>query len=329
MGATFVMSYPAADWHVAAGLNRRSASAKGTDSSPRDALREWMSVADSILRAGGRIIVLDPPKGGGAGLVYAADWGAVVRRNDQALFLAATGAGHRASDAEPVRALFTDAGVEVATVPMAWGGRGDLLQAGPGRYLYVAGARTAPGAAQHVAHELGTVARFLEARVAAPFEFGDEIATMLTNRAGDSVMLVHEAGLAGRTLPEIRAAFNKVDVISVDAEDVEAGACTALDVNGTVILPPGLSTAIRGHLVRRGFQTVELELPQLFVRGGGGPHALVNELIGFVMGTGAPDYTRARDRIAALVDTYPERVEPAAPAAPPAPATPVAPATSA
>ncbi|MEO6952788.1 MAG: hypothetical protein ABI321_13355 [Polyangia bacterium] len=324
MGATFVMSYPAADWHVAAGQNRRSASAKATASSPREALREWMSVADTILRAGGRIIVLDPPKGAGAGLVYAADWGAVVRRNDQALFLAAMGTGHRASDAAPVGALFVDAGVEVATVPMAWGGRGDLLQAGPGRYLYLAGARTAAGAAQHIARELGTVVRFIEARVAPPFEFGDEVATMLTNRAGDSVMLVHENGMSGRTVAELRAAYNKVEVISVDDEDAEAGACTALDVNGTVILPTGLSTAIRGHLVRRGFQTVELELPQLFGRGGGGPHALVNELIGFVMGTGAPDYTRARDRIAALVDTYPESVAPAASPAPAAPVTPVA-----
>ena len=317
MGATFVMSYPAADWHVTAGQNRRSALAKATASSPRDALREWMSVADAILRAGGRIIVLDPPKDAGPGLVYAADWGALVRRNDKALFIAATGVGHRATDDAPVAALFAEAEVEVAPVPMAWGGRGDLLQAGPGRYLYIAGARTASGAAQYIAKQLGGVARFIDARVAAPFEFGDEVAAMLTNRAGDGVMLVHEAGLTGRTLPEIRAAYNKLEVISVDADDADAGACTALDVNGTVLLPLGLSTALRGHLVRRGFQTVELDLPQLFGRGGGGPRALVNELIGFVMGTGAPDYTRARDRIAALVDTYADTAAPAAPLAAP------------
>ena len=111
-----------------------------------------------------------------------------------------------------------------------------------------------------------------------------------------------------RTLPDLRAAFNKVEVISVDEDDAAAGACTALSVNGTVIIPPGLSTTLRGHLIRRGFLLVELAMPELFERGGGGPHALVNELVGFVIGTGAPDYTRARDRIVGLLETYPESV---------------------
>jgi hypothetical protein len=138
---------------------------------------------------------------------------------------------------------------------------------------------------------------------------------MLHTPAGDGIMLVHEAGLHGRTIPELRTSFKPVEVISVDADDADRGACSALDVNGKTILPADLSTTLRANLLRLGMQLTELEMPELLGRGGGGPHALVNELVGFVIGAGAPDYTRNRERIVALVDTYPEVSKPATPAA--------------
>ena len=162
-----------------------------------------------------------------------------------------------------------------------------------------------------MAKELGEVARFVEARVAAGFTFGDEVLASFTNKAGDVVAIAHEAGLVGRTIPNLRAAFPKVDVIPVDADDATAGACGSLCVNGTILHAPDLSTTLRGNLLRRGFQMVEVAMPELQGRGGGSPHALVNELVGFVMGPGAPDYARARDRIAALVEKYPETATPA------------------
>ena len=149
--------------------------------------------------------------------------------------------------------------------------------------------------------------RFVEAKVKAPFEFGDEVAAVVRSKTGDGTLLAHQAGLADRTLADLRSAFSPVDVVSVDASDAEAGACSALCVNGTAIIPAGISTSLRGTLARTGLQLVELELPQLFGLGGGGPRALVNELVGFVIGDGAPDYARARERIVALVDNYPER----------------------
>ncbi len=321
MGATFVMSYPAADWQISAARNPRSAAARGQGpASPGRALREWIALADAIHHAGGRILVADPPaapapstEGTSAprptGLPYTADWGALIRRGDAPVFLLAEGgSAHRAADSAVARALFAAAGVEVQPVDCAWGGRGDLVYIGPGRYLYVAGARSDQAAGAKIAQALGATVRYLEARVQAPFTFGDEVVAMLRNKAQDGVLLVHEGGLADRTIPELRSTFNQVEVLAVDADDAAAGACTALDVNGTVILPPGLSTSLRGNLIRRGFQLVELDLPELFGKGGGGPHALVNELVGFVVGQGAPEYSRARDRIVALVDSYPERL---------------------
>lgn len=314
MGATFVMSFPGPDWQLVAGANRRAAAAlaAGTSANPRAALREWIALADAIVQAGGRIVVAEP-KPASSGSVYAADWGAVIRRADQPLFLLATsGTPHRAHDIEVARALFADAGVATQVVAAPWGGRGDLFQVLPSRYLFVAGTRTAPGAAADVQAELGPITRFVDAKLNAPFQFGDEVVAVATNKAGQTFLLVHEAGLANRTVPELRNAFKPAEVCPVDAADAEAGVCSALSVNGTVILAEGASTAPRGFLARNGFQLVELAMPQLFGIGGGGPHALVNELVGFVIGPGAPDYTRARERIVGLVDSYPERVVPAA-----------------
>jgi len=299
MGATFVMSYPAADWHVTA--NRRSGADASAPSNPRRALREWIALADTIVHAGGRIVVVDPPEGGSGSLVYASDWGALVRRNDQPLWIAATTDGAEASH---VKAFFDAAGVPVQAPPAPWAGRSDLVQVNPGRYLFVAGSKSAPGVGAQIGKELGNTFRYIDGKVTAPFTSGDEVAAMLHNRAGDGVLLVHERGMS-RSIPELRTAFNPVEVIGVDADDANAGACSALSVNGTAILTPGLSTTVRSHLIRRGLQTVELELPELFAHGGG-PRALVNELIGFVIGQGAPVPIYFRERIVALVDTYPE-----------------------
>ncbi len=305
MGATFVMSFPGPDWHVAAGANRRSAAAvaAGMTTNPRAALREWIALADAILYAGGRIVVAEPAPGL-SGAVYTSDWGTLIRRADQPVFLLARNAApHRAGEAELANKLFTDAGVTTQVMPSSWGGRGDLLQVGPARYLHIAGSR---GTGADVAHELANAVRFVEAKVKAPFQFGDEVGAVVTNKAGHTMMLVHEPGLANRSIAELRTTFNPVEVVSVDASDAEAGVCSALCVNGTVILPAGCSTAPRSVLARNGFQMVELEMPQLLGLGGGGPHALANELWGFVIGAGAPDYTKAREHIVALIDTYPE-----------------------
>jgi N-dimethylarginine dimethylaminohydrolase len=310
MGATFVMSYPAADW---SGASRKPGRPAGP-SRPRAALAEWIALADAIHYPGGRILVVDPPPpsaGGGErphGLCYAADWGALVRRDDQPRFLLPRPPAHRAGEAPLVRDFFAAAGVPVQELELSTSGRGDLIQVGPGRFLFVTGAHTDPGAAALIARELGATVRYVEASIAEPFAFGDEVATVLPNKAGDVVMLVHEAGLRGRGLPDLRTTFQKVEVLPVDDEDAEAGACTALAVNGTVIHPPGLSTALRSTLVRRGLVLVELDFPELGAAGGGGAHALVNELIGFVIGPGAPDYPHARERIVALLETYPETI---------------------
>src|SRR6185503_10595389 len=119
--------------------------------------------------------------------------------------------------------------------------------------------------------------------------------------------LVHEAALVDRTIPELRSFLgNRAEVLAVDEEDARNYACNTLAVSGTLLMPTGLSTGLRGQLLHRGFAVEELELGELFGKGGGGPRCLVNELRGFVLTEDAPDYVSRRDRLYELADRYPE-----------------------
>ena len=97
-------------------------------------------------------------------------------------------------------------------------------------------------------------------------------------------------------------------MLAVDEEDALDYACNSLCVDGTVLMPAGLSTGLRGHLVRRGFAIEELDLPELFGKGGGGPRCLVNELRGFVLNDDAPSYASRREQLHALAESYPESI---------------------
>ena len=58
------------------------------------------------------------------------------------------------------------------------------------------------------------------------------------------------------TLPELRNFVgDKVEVLAGRRGRRLGYACNSLCVNGTVLMPSGLSTALRGHLVRRGFSS--------------------------------------------------------------------------
>jgi hypothetical protein len=60
MGATFLMSYPSPTWHIRGGENFRSRERAATN--PRAAMREWLKLCDAIVAAGGRILVMPPPR---------------------------------------------------------------------------------------------------------------------------------------------------------------------------------------------------------------------------------------------------------------------------
>ncbi len=179
------------------------------------------------------------------------------------------------------------------------------------------GVRTVREAVGEVRDRLPSSARVMDVQIRDPFFHGDTCLDALTNRGGDTVLLAHEGALVNRTLPELRTFLgNKVEVVSVDESDAMAYACNSLCVNGTVLVPTGLSIGLRSVLAQRGLFVEELELGELFGKGGGGPRCLVNQLTGFVVSDEAPTYKNLRDKLHDLVDTYPESAAPAD-AAPP------------
>jgi N-dimethylarginine dimethylaminohydrolase len=132
----------------------------------------------------------------------------------------------------------------------------------------------------------------------------------MATRGGDTVLIAFGGALVDRTLPELRTfCGDKVEVLAIDEADCLAYAANSLCVNGTILMPTGLSTGLRGNLAKRGFTIEELELGELFGKGGGGPRCLVNELRGFVLTEDAPDYVSRRDRLYELADRYPESIE--------------------
>jgi N-dimethylarginine dimethylaminohydrolase len=311
MGATFLMSYPAAKWQIRGGHNFRSQGREATN--PRAAMKEWLLLCDAITRAGGRILVMPPPAVDPplTGMMYTANAGALFKSGDRWSFsLSKMAVAHRAPEREHIRAFFAEAGVPTVDAEHTWEGQADLCTLPGSRFVLSWGVRSVQGSLAEVRGRLPVGARVLEVQLREPYFHGDTCLSPLVNRAGDCVLLAFGGALVDHTLPDLRAFLRDVEVISVEEEDALAYACNALAVNGTVLCPTGLSPGLRGNLVRRGFSIDELELSELFGKGGGGPRCLVNELRGFVLTSAAPDYVSRREALHRLADTYPESVAP-------------------
>jgi N-dimethylarginine dimethylaminohydrolase len=309
MGATFLMSYPTARWQIRGAENFRSRGRQATN--PRAALKEWLLLCDAITRAGGRILVMppaasEPPL---TGMIYTANAGALWRSGEAWSFqVSKMSVAHRQAEAEHIRRFFGEAGVPTEVAGHVWEGQADVCTLPGSRFLLTWGVRSVRESLAEVRARLPPGARSLEIELREPYFHGDTCLNPLVNRAGDAVLLAYGGALVDHTVPDLRAFLKNVEVLPVEESDALGYACNALCVNGTVLMPTGLSTGLRGHLARRGFILEELELGELFGKGGGGPRCMVNELRGFVVVPGAPDYVSQRDALHALAEGYPKEV---------------------
>jgi N-dimethylarginine dimethylaminohydrolase len=306
MGATFLMSYPGPSWQIRGGANFRSR--ERPPANPRAAMKEWLRLCDAISAAGGRILVMPPGEPSLTGLVYTADAGALIKSGDRWTFLIAKMAvPHRQGERAPLRRFLDEAGMPCVEAEHLWEGQAELCTLPGNRYLLSWGVRSVKESFLEVQAWLPTGARVLDVQLREPFFHGDLALAPLQNRGGDTVLLAHGGALATRGIPELRSFLGPYgEVLPVDEEDALAGACSTLCVNGTLLVPAGLSVGLRGSLIHRGFVVEELELGELFGKGGGGPRALVNQLQGFVLTEEAPSYAFQRDRLYQLAERYPE-----------------------
>jgi N-dimethylarginine dimethylaminohydrolase len=308
MGATFLMSYPSPGWHVRGGANFRSQSRAATN--PRAAFKEWLTLADAITRAGGRILVMAPPRDRPelTGLTFTANLGALFKDGDAWRFLVAKmAAQHRQGEPEVVKAFLDQAGLPSQPAAHPWEGQADVIALRSARYIITWGVRSARESLAEVRKLLPRGARALDVQLREPWFHGDTCFASIATRSGDQYLLAFEGALVDHRLPEIRTFLGPAaEVIPVDEEDARAYACNSLAVNGTLFMPEGTSAGLRGQLIRRGFTIEEVALPELCEKGGGGPRCLVNELTGFVLTDEAPSYSLLRDQLLELCDSYPE-----------------------
>jgi len=313
-----LMSHPGPGWHIRGGQNFRSREL--SPASPHKAMQEWLGLCDAITRAGGHILVLPPapaaPAGSSAdaeltGMIYTANAGQLFHTGDEWLFLVSRMAvAHRQGEAEHVRRFVEQAGVRCRVAGEVWEGQADVQTLGGNRFITTWGVRSSQKSLAEVRALLPAGAHVLEVKTQEPFFHGDTCLNALTNRAGDTVLLAFGGALASESeLPAIRTFVGaRAEVIAIERDDALGYACNALCVNGTLLLPRGLSTGLRGQLRRRGFDEVELDLGELFGKGGGGPRCLVNELRGLVVNPGAPDYRSLRDGLSAAAERYPTAI---------------------
>lgn len=275
---------------------------------PRAAYQEWLQLADQLTLAGGRILVVDPPGAdkadpAAAVITHAAHLGALFpmpQNREPALFLLAPAAAALSGALE-------GAGLRVRVAAHAFQGQADLIALPRNRFL-LARPADAPTASHALHGLLPPGARVLEVPLRAPLQYGHQALGSVVSAVGDAVLLVHTGGLAEHSLADLaRFAGPEVDTVPLEPDDAAAGATGALSVRSHLLLNPGLSATLRGRLVRRGFQLVELTLTHLLAAGPGhGPRALVNELAGYVLSEDAPSYGLRREALRHRIELYPE-----------------------
>ncbi len=308
--ATFLMSYPGPSWQIRGGENFRSKEKSATN--PRQAMREWLKLCDAITACGGRILVMPPPDVTPplTGMVYTANSGALFKHlNEWQFVISKMSVAHRQTEHVQIQKYFAEAGVRTVEAAAVWEGQADVAVIPGNRILLSWGVRSVRDSVEEMRGWLQTGSRVLDVQLREPFFHGDTCLDALVNRGGDCVLLAHEGAMVNRTLPELRSFLGThAEVVSVDADDALAYACNALCVNGTVLMPAGVSTGLRGVLIHRGFAVEELDLSELFGKGGGGPRCLVNQLAGFVISDDAPSFGVQRERLMHLADNYPEAI---------------------
>src|SRR6266545_4891007 len=106
MGATFLMSYPAAQWQIRGGENFRSKTRAATN--PQAAMKEWLTLCDAVTKHGGHILVMPPPRDANpplTGMMYTANAGAMFKVGDRwTWLLPKMSVAHRQAEREHIRA---------------------------------------------------------------------------------------------------------------------------------------------------------------------------------------------------------------------------------
>jgi len=303
--ATFILSYP-----DRAFVPPGAAAEQGAPGKAGQTLAQWLKLCDEIHRHSGRILVLDPGRVGPRSSVHAALLGSpflAPGKLTQPVFL-------RSNHGEPVaedsisRAI-SEAGLEVRAAQHPWQGQVDVIPVERNRFVvtYSSGGQgSSVQSVDEIKALLPMGAQVLAIELSPSCPRGSAAMCFLTSSGGKSVLLVSRPALQSHTPEDLgRFVGSNVEVTILASEDAAVFASECLNVRGTLLLPAGCSTILRGLLVRRGFQIQEVDVSLLVGPQGGGPRLLACELPGLVLSDDAPSYLLRRERLHALCSEYP------------------------
>lgn len=245
----------------------------------RRAFEQWLGLCDHITRAGGTILLLDPATSEAdtattsarTDLLATARLGGVfvgARPDGSADALFLRGRGKEApspAESDPLCAQLRRFGLRLRDTSHSYGGQAEVIGLPRNRYILTYGPHTDAATCDEVAACLPLGSHIL--RVEVSRDSGLSAITYLQSRGGSSILLFDSSVMQHVTFAQI-ATFvgDKVQVISLGSDDAAAGATQIMSVHGTALVPPGVSTTVRGQLWRMGFQVVEVDLSAL-----GGP----------------------------------------------------------
>ncbi len=281
------------------------------------AFSQWLELCDHITRAGGRILVLNPPASSSVDSQAASKLDPYASRIGAPFLAPATGEGplflrnrqvgeqESAHHADSVSETLRQAGLKVLNAQQRWQGQADIIALPRNRFLLTYGPHSDLASCDEVKRLLPMKAHVLYVEV-------DGAAGLcgfahLSAKGGASLLLINSAILRSHSPEEIgKFVGDKTELHLLSQEDAAAQATQSLCVRGVALIPKGTSTQFRSQLVRRGFQYVEVDVSALFGLGGGGPRDLCNEWPGFVLSEDAPSYATRRTELFAQLANYPQ-----------------------
>jgi N-dimethylarginine dimethylaminohydrolase len=296
MQPVFLMSPPRKDWTLRGRANFRSREAEPVNAA--DARREWTSLANAIVEAGGDVLVLPPnPRRNLTGLIYTAEAGEWIVHDDEPGFLLPNMAvDHRTDEADWIGGFFEGLGVRTRTIRSTWEAQGDAIRADSGRaviHTFGSGsdARTAQSAYAEVADFLSERHIQLGFR-ADPWFHGNTFlnvyraprkrARIAETEAPVELVVVCEAALLPGEAARLRSFLGgeKTRWVEITRDDSLGYDTNALQVGDSVITSDTMSETTVGALRSVGLEIVRLDLSELFAKGGGAPVCLTNRLWG-------------------------------------------------
>ena len=309
MSHSYLMSPPPRGWRIRGGTNYKSKSRPSVN--PRKALEEWISLADAIESAGGKVGVVEPSEEPLlTGMMYAANAGWLRAVGPDPVFrLANVSVAHRKAELPVLDLALVAAGFRTERSNAVWEGQADMCHL-PDRLILTYGVRSTRESVEEVGDALPMGALFHPARLREPYFHGDTCMDALAAPRGP-IWFAFPGAFASAEEYEAARVFagGSAEVIEISEADALAYACNSLAVGEELLLPTGLSRKFKDAARSAGYKVRELDFGELFGKGGGGPRCLVNELRGLPEVPSSLAYSRIRPSLAGRVATYPTSSE--------------------